>query len=445
MSIRARLTLVNAGVMSAILALYAAGTWVFLAHRLSAALDRQLHDDYELAERMIERSPAGSNLVRPGRGLRLRPEAAGHPHEPHQDLFFEVHSPTGDLMLQSPIWSPGDPVRIYDKPHTIGGLDVVIRVARSESPLYAELTELALVLGFALLIGVGFASLGGYVLARRALAPVDAMTKQARWINAEFLSLRLPVRNPGDELGRLATVFNDAFGRLERSFEQLRRFTSDASHELRTPLAALRSIGEVALNAPRDERTYRETIGSMLEEVARLNRLVESLLTLARADGGQVRLALEPLDLAELVRETVSHICVLAEEKRQALTVEAPRPVRVQADRSLLRQAIVNLLHNAIRHSPEGTPIRVSVEDGAVLEVADRGPGIPPEHLDRIFDRFYRVDEGRSQEQGGTGLGLSIARWAVEIHGGKIEVESVVGEGSTFRIRLPADPKGGIA
>ncbi|MBI4231142.1 MAG: HAMP domain-containing protein [Planctomycetes bacterium] len=437
MSLRARLTLVNAGAMTVILALYAAGTWTFLEHRLSAALDRQLHEDYELAERMIERSPGG--------GLRLRPGETGHHEEAHEAPFFEVRTPAEDLLLQSAPRKPAGRLRTYERPHRIGGTDMVIRVARSEEPLLLELRELALVLGFALPVGVGISSLGGYALARRALAPVDALTEQARSISADRLSERLPVRNPGDELGRLATVFNDAFGRLERSFEQLRRFTADASHELRTPLAALRSIGEVALNAPRDAQAYRDAIGSMLEEVARLNRLVESLLTLARADGGQVRLNLELLDLTELAREVTSHLGVLAEEKRQALTVEAPRPVPIRADRAILRQAVVNLLHNAIRYSPEGTPIRVSVGDGAVLEVADRGPGIPPEHLGRIFDRFYRVDAGRSRDEGGTGLGLSIARWAVEIHGGTIEVESIVGEGSRFRIRLAADPKGGTA
>jgi len=268
------------------------------------------------------------------------------------------------------------------------------------------------------------------------------MADRARTITAERLSERLPVENPGDEVGRLAVVFNETLARLEQSFDRLRRFTADASHELRTPLTALRTVGEVGLREPRDPAAYREVIGSMLEEVDRVTRLVESLLLLSRADAGQVPLRREPLEVSALVREVAERLGVLAEEKRVRVSVEAPPSPGVQGDPTLLRQALENLLDNAIRLSPEGGTVRIAVRDagGALaIEVGDEGPGIAPEHRARVFDRFYRVDEARSRDRGGAGLGLAIAWWAVEAHGGRIELESEVGKGSTFRIVLPRE------
>ena len=178
----------------------------------------------------------------------------------------------------------------------------------------------------------------------------------------------------------------------------------------------------------------------MLEEADRLGHLVESLLTLSRADAGQVKLRLERVDLAELAREVVNHLEVLAEEKRQFLSVEDGAGVCATGDRIVLRQAVINLVDNAIKYSPEGGRVRVLVRNqpnGPTLEVIDTGPGIAAEHQEYIFDRFYRVDKARSRELGGTGLGLSIVRWAVEVHGGCIELESEEGKRSLFRIRLP--------
>src|SRR5205823_2990825 len=200
-----------------------------------------------------------------------------------------VRSPDGTLLYARPSGVPADvPVRRLSGPYTVDGLPVVIQVARSEEPIRRELGELLMILGAGLPLAVAIAGMGGYFLARRALAPVSRMLERARTITAERLGERLPVENPGDELGQLAAVFNDAFARLERSFEQLRRFTADASHELRTPLTAMRSVGEVGLRERRDAAAYREIIGSMLEETDRLGRVVEGLLTLSRADGGEV-------------------------------------------------------------------------------------------------------------------------------------------------------------
>jgi heavy metal sensor kinase len=277
-------------------------------------------------------------------------------------------------------------------------------------------------------------------MARRALRPIERMAEHARSITADRLDDRLPIENPNDELGQLAVVFNDTLGRLERSFDQLRRFTADASHELRTPLTAIRSVGEVGLSERHDTPAYRDIIGSMLEEAERLTKLVDSLLTLSRADAGQAVLQRDTVDLSDLAHEVVAELGVLAEEKQQVLRIDSAGPVPVAADRVMLTQAIVNLLHNAIKYSPGAAEIAIVVAQVPEphIDVVDRGPGIPQEHRDRIFDRFYRIDRSRSRGGGGAGLGLAIARSAVQANRGRLALHSTGPSGSTFRITLPS-------
>jgi heavy metal sensor kinase len=306
-----------------------------------------------------------------------------------------------------------------------------------------ELGELQAILALGLPIALAIAAIGGYALARRALAPIGRIAERARHISAERLAQRLPVDNPDDEIGQLASVFNETLARLENSFEQLRRFTADASHELRTPLTAIRSVGEVGLQEHRGEAAYRETIGSMLEEADRLTRLVDSLLTLARADAGQIRLNPETVDLADLSRDVAQYLSALSEEKKQTVSIQADHPVQAFVDRIVFRQAVINLVDNAIKYSPQRGDIRITVtrdDANAILEVMDSGAGIDAALREQIFDRFYRIDKGRSRESGGVGLGLSIARWAVVANGGVIEVTTTSSGGSTFQIRVPIRP-----
>ncbi len=315
--------------------------------------------------------------------------------------------------------------------------------ARNERFVRQELTEFATVLLLSIPFAVALSAGAGYLLARRALAPVSAMTSRARQIAADRLGERLPVENPSDEFGQLALVINDALARLERAFETLRRFTADASHELRTPLTAIRSVGEVGLRERRSESDYRELIGSILEETERLTTMADSLLLLSRTDAGRADLQPAAVGLADLAREVAGDLDVLAEEKSQQVRVSADAEVDVLADRPTLRQAVINLLDNAIKHSQEGAAIEVAIRRAgtdAVLEVADNGPGIAQEHLPHVFERFYRADRARSRTSGGAGLGLAIAQWAVEVNGGRLEVESEAGRGSRFRIVLSAAP-----
>jgi len=311
--------------------------------------------------------------------------------------------------------------------------------AALEDRFQQQLREILVVLVLGLPLIVVLAGLGGYVLARRALSPIDHLAGEARRITAERLHQRLSVPNEHDEIGRLAAVINDTFARLESSFDQLRRFTADASHELRTPLSVIRGIGEHALRETRTPPEYKDAMGSMLEEVDRLTRLVDTLLKLSRGDAGTIRLARDVLDLGDLTREVVSSLGILAEERQQRLQVVAAEDVRVSADRLVLRDAITNVVDNAIKYGPARSTIDVRVDadaEQATVTVRDAGPGVPAEHRERIFDRFYRVDEGRSREMGGTGLGLAIAKWAVEANGGQISLDTAT-TGSVFRITLP--------
>jgi heavy metal sensor kinase len=374
-----------------------------------------------------------------------------------------VWSPNGDLLLRSPAAErlPIDqserlareadgviktvPVgtgsfRVLSTNSTIAKHPVVIQVAGSEARLRRERQSLTLILILGLSMGLIVAGMGGYVLARRALAPIDRMAERARFISAERLGDRLPVDNPGDELGRLASVFNHTLGTLESSFDQMRQFTADVSHELRTPLTAMRTVGEVGLRTRRSEHDYRTVIGSMLEEVDRLTHLVDRLLAISRADSGAARLSVEPVDLGRLAGDVAAQLGILAEEKQQSLLLEQTGQPICLGDRVVLRQALINLVDNAIKYSPVAGDIRIRVAEQdahAILDVSDSGPGIAEESRTRIFDRHYRSNRPKASDLRGTGLGLSIAKWAAEASGGRLTLETAVGPGSTFRITLP--------
>jgi heavy metal sensor kinase len=452
LGVRSRLTFWYAAILAGALALYSGVTLFLLSVSLNRQLNAYLHEEYTEAEDQIEATPDGAFRVRQGHGPgghdttlaeiwstdgallyrseRVGPEGLGAPPAP----------PRSGKAVTSVSLAGGTRLRLRTGLHRVSGRNVVLRVAVAETALAAERRQFALGLLLGLPIAVAIAGAGGHWFARRALDPLEAMARHAERLTAETLGERLVVENPDDELGRLARAFNTSLSRIEDSFGQLRRFTADASHELRTPLTAIRTVGEVALQEPRDPERYREVIGSMLEEADRLSRLVDSLLFLSRADSGHAPQR-QGLNLFEIVEDSVSLLETLAEEKGQHIERAGDTTLRVEADPLLLRQAFINVVDNAIKYSPEGATIRVGVhrnEAGeAVVEVVDAGPGIPRHHIPRVFERFYRVDKGRSREEGGTGLGLAIARWAVEGHGGRIEVRSEEGRGSVFSITLP--------
>ncbi len=422
-SIRWRLTIWYAVILAVVLTLYAGGAYAFLVHRLDAEMNRTLRMDFEEAEEFARRGSGEKH--HDDHGFRRWMEVRKIDGTLMQRYGPADPLPATDAGIQSGRLPGGEHVRILSARYEIEGSPVVIRVARSEAQLRHELDEFLLVLGIALPLAVALLCAGGYFLARRTLAPVDRIAEQARTITADRLTKRLPVENPGDELGRLATAFNETFARLQQSFEDMKRFTGDAAHELRTPLTVLRSVGEVCLRDAASDG--REAVASMLEEVERMTRLVDGLLALARADGTRRDRTLEPLDLGAFARELVDRLGIAAR-------FEAADGIMVRADRDLLDQALSNVLDNAARHSPDDVTVRVLAP--GTIEISDEGEGIAPEHIEAIFERFYRVDEARARNTGGAGLGLAIARWAVEAQGGTIAAESTPGAGATFQITL---------
>ena len=420
-TVRARLTLWHAAALTLVVCLFAAGVFVFVRTSLYRSLDQQIREDLATIEKVYreETGDLGELALRTG-------------------MQFEVIE--GSTVIHR---TAGWPIAgaTQFRQATLDDSTHRIVAARDERPVRRTLWTLAAIMATAIPCAVGLAIVGGYLLAGRVLAPVGAMADTARRITAESLDARLPVANAADEFGRLASVFNETLSRLDAAFEQLRRFTADASHELRTPLTAIRSVGEVALQRSLSADGYRDVIGSMLEEVDRLARLVENLLLLTRAEAGRIPVTRATVDLRELVAGVSDGLRVLAEEKTQELIVELSGPLTVHCDATVLRQGITNLLHNAIKFTPPKGLIRIAATStasgDAAIEVQDSGPGIPAADQQRVFERFYRVDQARSRDSGGTGLGLAIARWAVEASGGRIELESLKGQGALFRVVLP--------
>jgi len=451
-SIRVRLTGWYTVVLFLMMVVYATATFLAVRHEFLEQLDAQLCDDFETAEGFL--APAADGRI---------VWSGDRHHDPDNDeeRGNDVWSASGEPIYRSnasaalppaaiaaatatpryeSVVTNGRRWRTLTRTSLVGGRAVVLRVSRSEDRVRAQLWEILVVLVLGLPLVVALASLGGYTLARRALTPIDHLGAAARRITAERLHERLSVPNQHDEIGRLAGVINETFARLESSFDQLRRFTADASHELRTPLAVIRGIGEMGLKETRTPAEYKESLGSMLEEVDRLTTLVDTLLRLSHGDAGTVRLSPESVDLGQLARDVVSSLGILAEERHQRVRVDAAETVSITADRLVLREAITNVVDNAIKYGPRGSAIDIRVYaegDRAIVAVADEGPGIAGEHRERIFDRFFRVDEARSRDGGGTGLGLAIARWAIEANGGQISVENRPSGGSCFRIALP--------
>jgi heavy metal sensor kinase len=457
-TLKLRLTLWYAVATAIVFTLFAWAVYEVVEHRLAAELDRQLRIDFDLIEAQLDADDVG-NIRWPVKG------AHGDEGFARLSAWFEVWSEDKQLLLRhwpvreanitrtlhAPLEStlhfqtaelePGLRVRLMERPARIHDRGVVVRVFRDETEMRHTLAEIVEVFLLATPLAVLLASLGGYLVAKRSLIPVVAMAEQARKITSESLGQRLPNSNPHDELGQLATVFNQTLERLEGSFAELKRFTGDASHELRTPLTALRVVGETSLREGNDVSALREGIASMLEEAQRLNDLIESLLTLARMESGKGTVKAERLDMAHVVRDVQESLEVLATAKQQTFVIKNGGTVSATGDHVLLRQALMNVLHNAVRYAPPQSRITirtVALDGHGIIEVTDEGPGIASEHLPKLFDRFYRVDKSRSREGGGHGLGLAIAKWSVERQGGQIEVESEVGKGSTFRISLPA-------
>jgi heavy metal sensor kinase len=355
------------------------------------------------------------------------------------------------LLLPAPAWAlvyaaprlstqavPGGALRVYSLPAIHEGQVVGLVVVAASLHEVQATTQAMLALLVAGSLGVVLlAILGSSVLVRRGLRPLEEMATVAEGITARRLDQRMALRAPPREIGRLAGTFNAMLERLHAAFAAQRRFVADASHELRTPLATIRGRSEVLLLSPTLDLETRDGLAMIRDEAGRMARLVANLLLLARGDEARA-IARRPVELDVLLLEVARQARTLAQGVSVTLRHEDQALVRGDAD--LLKQLLLNLVDNALTYTPPGghVDLALHVADGhARLAVRDTGPGIAPAELAHIFERFYRLDQARTRRSGGAGLGLAIARWIAEAHGGRIEVQSTVGQGSTFTVVLP--------
>ncbi len=333
-------------------------------------------------------------------------------------------------------------IRVIDYPLLEGSTTRgLVQVGISLAPAERTLDRLLSILLISFPLPLFALALGGWFLADRALAPVEKVTLAMERVNTDNLSQRLPGEDEKNEIGRLVKSFNGMLIHLENSFRRVRQFAADASHELRTPLTVLRGETEVALRWTKDPQEFRTTLESNLEEIDRMGRIIEDLLLLAKSEAGEVPMTSKKINLGDLLRDLSLQGKILGENKGVAVSLDLPgeQAVHVMGDELRLHQMFLNLISNGIKYTPTGGRVILSlaVEAGeAAVTIADTGVGMAPEHLNRIFDRFYRVDKQRSQESG-AGLGLSIVKWIVEAHNGRIAVSSTVDVGSEFKVFLP--------
>ena len=336
----------------------------------------------------------------------------------------------------------------------------IVQVASSLEGVEDALNKLFLILVISVPSTLILASLGGQFLAHQALKPVDDITQTARMITSQNLNQRIHPPKVRDEISRLIETFNEMISRLDQSFRQMKQFSSDASHELKTPLTILKGEVEVMLRKERAAQEYQQTLRSNLEEINRMSQIVEDLLTLSKADTGEIRLNKVDINLTEVLNEVVAQMERLAKTKKLHLSAtNHHEDIHIFGDALRLRELFINLIENGIKYTEEGGSIRVILrkeyplplrdqsegggrekEQFVKIIVSDTGIGIGKEDQERIFDRFFRVDKARSREQGGSGLGLSICKWIVEAHQGEIAVESESAKGSSFIVRLPLSP-----
>ena len=438
-SIGARLTLWYSLVLLGGLSLFATSIWLVVRHSMIATLDETLAAQVQGVSTVLRTEYEPSD---PG---HLQEELSEYAQATPEGNLIEVRDPEGNVIIGSKTVSSAagsrGSYRTSAAHVTVQGHTYQIVVAVPMQATELTLRRLgALLLWMApgvLLIG----SLGGYWMSRRALRPVDAITRAAQTIGIKHLSQRLEVPPTPDELQRLSQTWNGMLERLEAAVKRLSQFTADASHELRTPIALIRATAELTLRRERPVDTYREALGRILEDADRMTRLIDDLLLLARADAELPPMPLDRVELTPLVREVCREGQVLAEERQLEISSQAPeQPVYVDANDPALRRLLLLLVDNAVKYTPAGGHITVSVglePSGPTLTVRDTGIGIPDAALSHVFERFYRVDESRNRDAGGAGLGLSIAQWIAERHHARLEAESEMGRGSAFRVRFP--------
>lgn len=487
-SLRAQLALWQAGLLALTLVLLAAFTYLLLRQFLNSQADAGLRRYAETTATEIGSILTRYQVINPGKTLEKDPnkQQTYLTFINNSDLqslgrYIQVVDPSNHVVAysdalrttqlppslgalvnglagRSTIETCTDlgeyPIRVVTVPVKLGAnVPYLVQVGASVEGVGAALWRASIVLLVMTPSVFVIALVGGWLLVGRALKPVDEMTRAALSIESNRLDTRLSPAVTDNEIGRLAGALNEMIARLDRSFRQIERFSADASHELKTPLTTIRGEAEVALMSNLTTEEHRTTLRSIIEETERLTTIVNNLLLLSRTDADQVRLKQDPVALHEVAMASFEPMAALAHRKGINLDIGAMEDVRVVGDALWLQQLTTNLLHNAINYTPEGGSVTLSLKYGsgaeygvapgtcACLTIQDTGSGIAPEHLPHLFDRFYRVDSGRSRDHGGTGLGLNIVRWIAESHHGKVSVTSELGQGTTFAVALPVQER----
>lgn len=446
LTIRTRLTLWYTAVLSLTLAVAAVSFYLVQWRVRTAALDAELDRVKTLVVRKLSMELAEEAPLTEAASDALEDVSV-------PGLPMAVWDSRGELLAghwDLPVALPPDRSGTVDTP--AGAFRVAVEpprgtrdafrvaVATPLGPVQRELAQLRRALLTGAVLALLLAGAGGWWIARAALAPVGAMARQAAAIDDRTPGARLTAPNPADELGRMAQAFNDVLGRLEAAIAAQRRFMADASHELRTPVSIARTAAQVTLSHPeRNQAEYRDALGLISLQIRRVARMVDDMFLLARADAAGLRLSSGLLYLGELVADCARDAGLLAEGRGVGVEWQGDGDLPFTGDERLLRQLLMNLLGNAVRHTPERGRVRVeiAVDPGAYdVQVVDTGPGIPESDRERIFERFVRLDaSGRPPD--GAGLGLPIARAIAEAHGGTLVLARSDASGSTFRLRLP--------
>jgi len=458
-NLRSRLTSWYVAVLALLLLVYAAIVFAFQY----AVLTRQmLHDEIQdvvTVEGLLYFDTTGK--------LQLRQDYFSRPQS-HLlvDRYMEVRDKVDNVLYSSPtlhgmrLGGPshagegdrdfgerivrledGSHVFVVSHVHSMDGRSLLIRLGYSLAPLRDRMWQFLLLLLVAIPVALALAAIAGQIIAKRALRPIEDMTDRATLITATNLHDRLLIANADDELGRMATAFNHLLSRLEAAFQQLGRFTSDAAHELRTPLASIRTMGEVALSREMDKNS-RRVVEDILEETSQLSGTVDSLLLLSRVEATGAAGQFTKFRVCDLLNEIATLLALMMEESKVQLALTCDSNIFVQADRSLMRVALLNVMHNAWKFSPAGSTIRVTcerIDSSGVTHIAveDEGPGLASVDQEKVFDRFYTGTASSIQHQKGAGLGLSITKLVVERFGGTIEFDPEYKSGARCLIWLP--------
>jgi heavy metal sensor kinase len=457
-SIGFRLTLWYLMIFAVAQFLFGIGMWFVLRQHLYGMADDALKAQVEDLTNLMNAQKEKNRKV-----AKMQEEVSEAYDLEHSGDFLQVYDQEGNWIFRAPllqksqfapvapaaikhrsfknVWLEGNPYRfvtqridVYGRSYSVQTGVPITEVTATLGVFERYLIILAPLLLFA-------AATGGYWLSRKALSPVDAITRTARNINGGNLSARLENLRSGDELQRLSDVLNEMLERIESAFQRVSQFTADASHELRTPISLIRAEAEITLRSSEGEEEYREALRHILLEAERTSSLIEELLTLARADSGREKLNFEPLDLHELIEETVKDWRPLVKSRNLQFALSTTDGnLAALADSRTMQRLLAILLDNAIKYTPAPGAIELRLEargHSALIAVCDTGIGIAQEDQGKIFERFYRVDKARSRELGGAGIGLSIADWIARQHGGSIAVHSSPGSGSNFEVAIP--------